>query len=133
MKKFFFARVGWSRSCGALGPGLALALAFFGAPAHAGQNVGTFDVKISLDAPAVDSCGTANVGGGSLAVVCGNPASGASKVAAADTGATGGYRLLTRREDAIVSADAFGGAIATTAVRVLNVAGRQFIEMTVGW
>lgn len=113
---------------------LAFASMLAATGAHAGPKVAAFDVNIHLTSATSSACGTANVGGGSLAIVCGNTNSGgALKVGANDVTPTAGYRALTRRDDTLASADAYGGAITTTAVRVLNVAGRQFIEMTVGW
>lgn len=115
------------------------ALAWMG-PAHAGQQVERFDVNItvapaaqassvctSLKAPADEGTTVAVVCGPEAPTAPGSPPPG-QQVARGDA-----YRVLTRREELAAGIDGYGGAIATTAVRVVNLPGRQYIEMTVGW
>lgn len=127
------------KNAAALSLGMAAALAWFG-PAHAGQLVERFDVNITLTpaaqtssvcttlkAPADESTTVSVVCGPDVAGAPGSPPPG-QQVARGDA-----YRVLTRREELAAGIDGYGGAIATTAVRVVNLPGRQYIEMTVGW
>lgn len=118
---------------------VAAALGWIG-PAHGGQLVERFDVNITV-APAAQSssvCTTLKAPADestTVSVICGPDVPGApgspplgQQVARGDA-----YRVLTRREELAAGIDGYGGAIATTAVRVVNLPGRQYIEMTVGW
>lgn len=103
---------------------------------HAAQTSENFDVNITL---APGQCAASNTQGGSgagLAVVCGTGAADSLTVSRATPPAAprnDGYRLMNQRDEAIGNVDRYSGAITTTAVRVVNLAGRQYIEMTVGW
>lgn len=118
---------------------VAAALGWIGA-AHAGQMVERFDVNITvtpasqsssvcttLKAPADESTTVSVVCSPDVPAGPGLPPAG-QQVARGDA-----YRVLTRREELAAGIDGYGGAIATTAVRVVNLPGRQYIEMTVGW
>ena len=47
----------------------------------------------------------------------------------------GAYRFLTRvsHEDLSATIDSYAGAGTSTAFRIVNLAGREYVEMTVGW
>ncbi|HEY0886527.1 MAG TPA: hypothetical protein VGE20_14650 [Ramlibacter sp.] len=118
---------------------VAAALGWIG-PAHAGQAVERFDVSITVTPAAQSSsvCTTLKAPADEstpVAVVCGPDVPGApgSPPPGQQVGRGDGYRVLTRGEELAAGIDGYGGAIATTAVRVVNLPGRQYIEMTVGW
>ncbi|MHB1123109.1 MAG: hypothetical protein ACYC0T_10365 [Ramlibacter sp.] len=108
--------------------------------AHAGQQLERFDVNITL-APAGQGSGVCTTlkapadESMPVGVACapGVPGEPGSPGAGQQVARSDGYRILTRREDLAAGIDGYGGAIATTAVRVVNLPGRQYIEMTVGW
>ncbi len=118
---------------------VAGALAWIGL-AQAGQQLERFDVNITLTPTAEGSsvCTTLTAPADesmTVSVVCGPgvPTGSGAPVAGQQVARSDGYRVLTRREELGAASDGYGGAIATTAVRVVNLPGRQYIEMTVGW
>lgn len=111
-----------------------------GGLAHAGQKQERFDVNITVTPAGQGSavCTTLKAGADEsvpAGVPCGPDAPGepGSPAAGQQVARSDGYRVLTRREGLAAGVDGYGGTIATTAVRVVNLPGRQYIEMTVGW
>ena len=128
----------------------ALVLGFLPAawlsPSMAAQSSAGFIVSVNLNKPAISSaiglC-SSNTGvgafGATVTVVCGTGiVTGLEAVA---TGLPrkpthgGAYRFLTRISSDSLSGtvDTYTGAGTTTAYRIVSLAGRDYIEMTVGW
>jgi len=112
----------------------------WGGLVHAGQQLERFDVNITVTPAAQGNsvCTTLNAPADestTVSVVCGPEATGTAENRPAGQQVARGdaYRVLTRGEEVTAGMDGYGGAIATTAVRVVNLPGRQYIEMTVGW
>jgi hypothetical protein len=100
------------------------------ASSSAAEKVGKFDVHIQLTSAAQSTTCSGNSAVGSadaLASVACDGGKVGSRVAAGD------LRVLSRKDDGLPTVEGYGGAIATTAVRLVYYAGRQYIEMTVGW
>ena len=118
---------------------LSLAVAgalVWGGPVRAGQQLERFDVNITVmpagQGSGVCSPSKAPADESTLGIAC-SPGDPAAPGPGQQVARSDGYRVLTRREELAAGRDGYGGAIATTAVRVVNLPGRQYIEMTVGW
>lgn len=112
----------------------------WGGAVHAGQQLERFEVNITVTPAAQGSsvCTTLKAPADesmTVGVACapGVPGQPGVPGAGQQVARSDGYRILTRREELAAGMDGYGGAIATTAVRVVNLPGRQYIEMTVGW
>lgn len=98
---------------------LAAAMVLPSAPVRALQAAATFSVSITLHAaPQSGSCGTGGVGD-QVTVAC----------------SSGSYRFMAnlKNDELSVSGDAYAGTGTSTAYRLVSLADRQYIEMTVGW
>jgi hypothetical protein len=125
--------------------GLALVLGSLSLPNDAAQISSSFNVTVTLQS-AAGSGGNAGVCrtdtgvgtfGAAVTVTCGTPGNGG----AAQPGSSwrpinsGAYRFLTHVVSRELSGtiDSYAGAGTSTAFRVVNLAGREYVEMTVGW
>ncbi len=112
----------------------------------AAQSSAPFIVSVNLNKPAISSntglC-SSNTGvgtfGATVTVVCGTGiVTGLEAVATGMPGKPthgGAYRFLTRVSSDNMSrtVDSYTGAGTSTAYRIVSLAGRDYIEMTVGW
>jgi hypothetical protein len=120
---------------------IALAVALTLVGAQAAQTTATFDVLIKLQ-PSTGVCTSSNAAGSfgaTVTVVCGTSnVVGISAAASATPFAPvhgGAYRFLTHisKDNLSATLDAYSGVGTSTAFRVVSLADRQYIEMTVGW
>jgi hypothetical protein len=127
---------------------LAFALASWTLPNYAAQTSSSFNVTVTLQS-AAGSGGNAGVCrtdtgvgtfGAAVTVVCGTPPVTGSDGAAQPGSSwrpinSGAYRFLTHVVSRELSGtiDSYPGAGTSTAFRVVNLAGREYVEMTVGW
>ena len=125
---------------------LGLLLGAWLSPGMAAQSSAPFIVSVNLNRPAISSvtglC-SSNTGvgafGATVTVVCGTGI--VTSLEAVATGIPrqpthgGAYRFLTRVSSDNMSGtvDSYTGAGTSTAYRLVSLAGRDYIEMTVGW
>ena len=121
---------------------IALGVALTLVGAQAAQTSATFDVLIKLQ-PSTGVCTSSNATGSfgaTVTVVCGT--STVTGISAAGGSVMpfvpvhgGAYRFLTHisRDQLSATLDAYSGVGTSTAFRVVSLADRQYIEMTVGW
>lgn len=120
--------------------GLAAALAL---SAHAAQSGASFAVSVNLLERAATGLCRSDTGAGAygatVTVVC---ATGTvTGIEAVGRGMPwvpthgGAYRYLTRvsSDDLSGTVDSYTGSGTSTAFRIVSVAGREYVEMTVGW
>jgi hypothetical protein len=123
---------------------LALALGAWTAPSHAARSSVGFDIAVT---PVLAADG----GTGFCRSSAGTGAFGATVTVACNTGTVtdieatgrrswlpthgGAYRYLIRvtSYDLLATIDSYVGAGTSTAFRVVSLAGREYVEMTVGW
>jgi hypothetical protein len=118
----------WARAAFAVA--LAVGGLLSAAPSGAAEKAGNFDVHIQVTSASQATTCTGNTTTGSADALASVACGGAKVVSRA---VAGDLRVLARKDDGLPTAEGYGGAIATTAVRLVYYAGRQYIEMTVGW
>jgi hypothetical protein len=125
--------------------GLAVAMALPALPVNAAQAVAKFDVMINLQSAAAPSqtglCSINEPGnfGATVTVVCSTGT--VTDISALASGLPylpihgGAYRFMTRVQEvsANVDIDSYTGVGTSTAMRVVRLSDREYIEMTVGW
>ena len=114
-------------------------------PGMAAQSSAAFTVSVTLNKPASSTTGlcSSNTGvgafGATVTVVCGTGIVTGLEAVATGMPRTpthgGAYRFLTRVSSDNLSGtvDSYTGAGTSTAYRLVSLAGRDYIEMTVGW
>ena len=125
---------------------VVLVIVLLSIPAQAAQTLGSFDVLIKLHSEAAISqmrlCRSSNVPGAFGAIVTVVCSTGTvTDISAIAAGPPfraihgGAYRFLTRTGAGEIfhNIDSYTGNGTTTAMRVVRLLDREYIEMTVGW